>query len=75
MEEFVVYILYSKKFEKTYCIQTGNLIARFQDHNKLGKKGWVKNFRPWEVVHVEFYRSRKEALAREKFFKTGRGRE
>lgn len=74
MQNFVVYILYSKKFDKKYIGQTGNLIARFKDHNELGKKGWARNYRPWEVVHVEFFNTRSEALKREKFLKSGIGR-
>jgi putative endonuclease len=75
MEEFVVYILYSAKHNKKYYGQTSNLIARFRDHNELGNKGWVKKFRPWEVVHVEFFMTRSEALQREKYFKSGAGRD
>ncbi|HET8809887.1 MAG TPA: GIY-YIG nuclease family protein [Flavobacteriaceae bacterium] len=75
MEEFVVYILYSKKYDKTYRGQTTNLIARFKDHNELGKKGWARKYRPWEVVHVEFFSSRSAALKREKFLKSGKGRQ
>ena len=74
MEEFVVYILYSEKYDKNYYGQTTNLIERFKDHNKLGNKGWVRKFRPWKVVHVEFFKTRTEALKREKFFKSGVGR-
>lgn len=75
MNGYLAYIMYSSKFDKTYIGQTGNLIARFKDHNELGKKGWTTKYRPWKVVHVEFYKTRSEALAREKFLKTGRGRE
>ena len=75
MDEFVVYILYSSKHDKKYYGQTSNLIARFKDHNELGKKGWVMKFRPWEVVHLEFFDNKAGALEKEKFFKTGRGRE
>ena len=42
MEEgFVVYVLYSQKFDKTYTGQTSNLIERFKSHNFLGKKGFT----------------------------------
>ena len=75
MQEFCVYILYSAKHSKTYCGQTSNLIARFKDHNELGKKGWVKNFRPWKVVHVEVFANRSDAIKREKFLKSGKGRD
>ncbi|WP_326936105.1 GIY-YIG nuclease family protein [Flavobacterium sp. PL11] len=35
MEEFIVYILYSKKFNQNYTGFTSNLIERFKSHNLL----------------------------------------
>ncbi|OUL60254.1 GIY-YIG nuclease family protein [Flavobacterium sp. AJR] len=32
-------------------------------------------FRPWEVIHVEFFSSKSEAMKREKYLKSGIGRE
>jgi putative endonuclease len=75
MEEFVVYVLFSKKFDRTYTGETSNLISRFKSHNKLGQRGWTLRYRPWIVILVEFYVTRKEALYREKYLKTGVGRE
>jgi len=72
--ETVVYILYSRKHGKRYVGCTTDLIARFKSHQYLGTKGWTVKFRPWEVVHVEFYGSKSEALRREQFLKSGRGR-
>ncbi len=74
MEEFVVYILFSEDYNKTYVGFTPNLIARFKSHNSMGVKGFTMKFRPWKVIHVEFYGSKSEALKREKFLKTGKGR-
>lgn len=39
MEEFVVYILFSEKHNKTYVGFTSNLIERFKSHNLLAIKG------------------------------------
>ena len=75
MDEFVVYILFSEKYGKTYVGFTSNLIERFKSHNSLSQKGFTKNFRPWKVLHVEFFNSKSDALAREKHLKTGKGRE
>ncbi len=75
MDEFVVYILFSKKFDKTYIGFTSGLIERFKSHNVLGTKGYTIKYRPWEVIYVEFFNSKAEALKREKFLKTGIGRE
>jgi putative endonuclease len=74
MEEFVVYVLYSKKFNKTYTGFTSNLLERFKSHNYLAKSGYTIKFRPWNVIHIEFFTEKKEAMKREKFLKTGQGR-
>ncbi|MES2240179.1 MAG: GIY-YIG nuclease family protein [Bacteroidota bacterium] len=74
MEEFVVYILYSEKFNKNYTGFTSNLIERFKSHNFIGTKGYTLKFRPWEVIYVEFFPSKAEAIKREKYLKTGIGR-
>ena len=75
MEDFVVYILYSETFNKNYTGFTSNLIERFKSHNHLGTKGYTVKFRPWMVIYVEFFSSKAEAMKREKYLKTGIGRE
>jgi len=75
MEEFVVYILYSERFKKNYTGFTSSLIERFKSHNQLATKGYTLKFRPWVVIHVEFFYSKSEAMQREKYLKTGIGRE
>jgi putative endonuclease len=75
MEEFVVYILFSEDYGKTYVGYTSNLIERFKSHNYLSKKGYTIKFRPWQVIYVEFFITKSEALKREKFLKSGKGRE
>ncbi|WP_433833364.1 GIY-YIG nuclease family protein [Flavobacterium anhuiense] len=75
IEEFVVYVLFSEKFSKTYIGFTSNLIERFKSHNQLATKGYTLKFRPWKVIHVEFFDSKSEAMKREKYLKTGIGRE
>ncbi|WP_242410290.1 GIY-YIG nuclease family protein [Flavobacterium sp. Root901] len=58
MNEFVVYILYSQKFKKTYTGFTSNLIERFKSHNFLETNGYTIKFRPWEVIYVESFSSK-----------------
>ncbi len=74
MNEFVVYILHSAQHQKTYIGYNSNLIQRFYSHNSLSNKGYTSRFRPWIVIHVDFFHSKKNALAREKFLKSGVGR-
>ncbi len=71
---FKVYVLYSKKFNKIYIGFTSNLEARLLSHNQLATKGYTIKFRPWEIAFSETYPNKKEAMAREKFLKTGKGR-
>ena len=73
--EFVVYILYSRRFETKYVGYTSDLINRFRSHNYLAAKGFTVKFRPWEVVHVEFFETKSEAMRRERYLKSGVGRE
>ena len=73
--EFLIYILYSKKFDKTYVGFTSSLIERFYSHNFYAKKGFTTKFRPWEVLHIEVFETKSEAMAKEKWFKSGIGRE
>lgn len=70
---FVVYILYSPSHNKDYVGYTSDLIGRFYSHNTLARKGYTTKYRPWIVVHVEFYETKTEAMKREKYFKSGRG--
>ena len=71
---FVVYILKSLSFDKIYIGYTSNLIQRFYSHNQFATKGYTTRYRPWEVIHVEVFYSKQEALKREKFLKSGAGR-
>ena len=73
--EFLVYILYSEKFDKTYVGFTSSLIERFYSHNLYTTKGFTIKFRPWKVVYIEVFETKNQALVREKWFKTGVGRD
>ncbi|MGE0588952.1 MAG: GIY-YIG nuclease family protein [Cyclobacteriaceae bacterium] len=47
---------------------------RLLEHN-AGKVKSTKGFRPWKIVYTEKFPTREEAIAREKFLKTGQGRD
>jgi len=72
---FTVYVLYSESFDKIYIGYTSSLEQRVKSHNELATKGWTIKFRPWEVVHAEFFESKHDAMKREKQLKTAAGRE
>ena len=72
--ELVTYVLYSINHNKIYIGFTSNLIARFLSHNKLGK-GFTAKYRPWKVIYIEVFITKKAAMQREKELKSFRGRE
>jgi putative endonuclease len=40
----------------------------------MATKGYTNKYRPWMVIHVEFFDRKELALKREKELKTSRGR-
>jgi len=72
--EFVVYVLRSLKDNKRYIGFTDDLCDRINQHNS-GKVPSTRNRRPLKLIYTEVYKTRKEAREREKFFKSGKGRE
>ena len=75
---FVTYVLASKTTGETYVGQTEDLARRIAEHNDPNNRRTLHTKRrlgPWILVHWESYRSRADAMERERFFKTGHGRE
>jgi putative endonuclease len=71
---FYVYVIKSQVDGRLYKGLTQNIENRIRLHNK-GKTKSTKPFRPWKLVYYESFNSREHAREREKFFKTGRGRD
>jgi putative endonuclease len=71
---FAVYIIKSITTGKLYTGQTHMLAERLLQHND-GSSPYTKNRGPWVLLYKEEFATRSEAMKREKFFKTGKGRE
>ncbi|MGE5682026.1 MAG: GIY-YIG nuclease family protein [Bacillota bacterium] len=71
---FYVYVLRSIKYNRFYTGSTDNLEKRLKEHNS-GKTKSIKAFIPWEIIYKEEYLTREEAVMREKYLKSGFGRE
>ena len=52
---FTVYILFSEKHNQIYVGYTTDLIQRFHSHNAFAKKGHTIKYRPWKVIHLEYF--------------------
>jgi putative endonuclease len=72
---YSVYVLYSASSDLHYTGFTSDLNSRFESHNDLATKGWTVKHRPWKLIHVENYNRKADAMAREKYLKSGAGRD
>ena len=72
---FFVYVLYSPKFDKIYVGFSSDWQKRLESHNSLATKGWTTRFRPWSLIHLEYYETKNLAIKREKQLKGAKGRQ
>ena len=72
---FTVYVLYSEKYNKHYVGYTSDLESRLKSHNELATKGYTIRYRPWKLIHSETFGTKQSAMSRERWFKSGVGRE
>jgi putative endonuclease len=66
--------LRSRTNGRLYVGSTGDLDDRFARHN-AGRSKATRHGVPWELVHVEAFATRCEAIRREQYYKTGKGRD
>ena len=73
---YFVYVLKSEKDNKFYSGITNNLERRLVEHNKRkSSTSSTKNRGPFVVIYFEKVENRKIAREREKYLKSGSGRE
>ena len=73
MEEWFIYILYSEKIDKYYVGSTDDLEWRLERHN-MGWGKYTKRGIPWGLVYSEKYKTKTEALKREREIKKKKSR-
>ena len=69
-----VYVWKSQKDGKRYIGLINNLVKRLLQYNS-GKVKSTKNRSPFNLIYFEEFEDRSDAAKREKFFKSGKGRE
>ncbi len=74
MEGYKIYVLKSEIDGRLYVGLSQNVNKRLADH-KFGRVFATKGYRPWKLIYSEFIGSRKHARRREKFLKSGCGKE
>jgi len=73
-EKAFIYILLSEKDKGIYIGSTRDLIKRFKQHSN-GKVQSTKSRRPLKLIYSEEFDSYSAAFKREKYLKTGTGRD
>ena len=68
-----VYVLFSLTDYKMYIGYSGGLRDRLTDHFN-GKVKSTASRRPLKLIHVEYYLAKEDAVRREKYFKTTKGK-
>jgi putative endonuclease len=71
---YTVYVLYSTNFKKHYTGFSSNYLERLKSHNEYGKD-WTARYRPWKIIHLKEFETKAEAMAYEKWLKSGAGRD
>lgn len=71
---YYVYVIRSKE-GFFYKGMTDNLERRLVEHNNKELSFWTKRGTEWELIYKEEFDNKTEALKREKWLKTGVGRE
>lgn len=66
--------MFSQKDKKFYIGSTGDLKKRFSNH-KRGEVVSTSYRGPFNLIHYEYFISKRDALAREKYLKSGYGHE
>ncbi|MCH7492204.1 GIY-YIG nuclease family protein [Patescibacteria group bacterium] len=70
---YYVYVIKSVKYLSRYIGSTEDVAKRVKEHNQR-KSRYTKGRVPWHLVYEEEFASRSQAIKRETFLKTGKGR-
>lgn len=73
-DKFFVYALVSDNNQRIYVGFSSNLEKRLIEHNS-GKTKSTKGFRPWKLLYFEEVPNRALARQKEKYYKSGVGKE
>ena len=68
-----VYLLKSLVKNKTYVGFTNDINRRLCEHN-AGESNYTNKYKPWKIIYKEEFNTLKEAVRKEKYYKSAAGR-
>jgi len=71
---FIVYAIRSEVRNYIYVGMTGNIERRLKEHNN-GENRSTKAYKPFVLIYTETFQTRVEAREKEKYLKSGIGKE
>ncbi|MCF7860344.1 GIY-YIG nuclease family protein [Patescibacteria group bacterium] len=71
---YYIYVIQSTIRNYIYVGLTNDVSRRFQEHNR-GRAKTTKPYRPFKLILTESFKNRGEARMREKYLKSGSGKE
>ena len=74
MCEFTIYVIKSQEGFR-YTGLTQDLEKRLCEHNNKTLSFWTRRGSCWKLIYKEIHKSKSEAMSREKWLKSGVGRE
>jgi len=69
-----LYVIRSEKNGDLYVGICADIEKRVNEHQK-GKNRYTKGLRPWSLVHIEEFPDWSSARVKEKYYKSGSGKE
>ena len=69
-----VYAIKSEINKDIYVGMAMSAEKRLKEHN-TGKNRYTKGLKPWRLIHIEYFPNWSEARVREKYLKSGVGKE
>ena len=71
---YYIYIIKSISYSNRYIGSSKDITKRLTEHNQ-GKCRYTQGRKPWKLIYQESFANRSQAMQREKFLKSGKGRE
>lgn len=70
---FCVYVLFSELDHQLYVGYTNNISRRMKEHNE-GRNNSTKHRTPFKLIFLEYYLFKEDAISRELYFKSSKGK-
>ena len=72
---YYAYVLQSLRDGSMYYGSSENPLLRLEMYHNKGFEKYTRSRMPWKLIYSEEFVTRSEAVRRENFFKSGKGRE